>query len=152
MENEYGRFLRTRREILGLTQRELAQRAGVQQPVIAAIERGRRGASESARSALDRAVAIRPSVALAARRADIRRLFSEASLPEPHVFGSVARGEDTESSDLDLLVEFDDSHDIADLLDREERLERLLSVHADVVDARGAGPGVAAATAEAVPL
>lgn len=148
----YGDFLRQRREIVGMSQREVAERAGVKQPSIAAIERGRREASASVRSALDRALALRPSEALSARKDAVLRAFAEADLPEPRVFGSVARGEDTADSDLDLIVEFTDAHDIADLLELEDRLSRLLTIPTDVVDGRSDGLVVAHARAEAVPL
>ncbi|MFP5347853.1 MAG: multiprotein-bridging factor 1 family protein [Actinomycetes bacterium] len=48
-----------------MSQRELAERSGLKQPLIAAIEAGRRRPSDAARTALDRALAVRPSVALA---------------------------------------------------------------------------------------
>jgi predicted nucleotidyltransferase len=148
----YGEFLRSRREVLGLSQREAAERAGVKQPYIAAIERGRREASASVRSALDRALALRPSEALSAKREAVRQVFADAALPEPRVFGSVARGDDTVDSDLDLIVEFTDAHDIADLLELEDRLARLLTVPTDIVDGRADGPVIARARVEAVAL
>lgn len=152
VDRSYGELLRTRREILGMSQREVADRAGVKQPYIAAIERGRREASAPVRAALDRALAVRPSAALTARKDAVRAVFADAGLPEPRVFGSVARGEDTTDSDLDLIVEFTDAHDIADLLELEDRLARLLTVRADVIDARSDGVAAARARAEAVPL
>lgn len=149
---DYGEFVRARREIVGISQRELAERSGVKQPYIAAIERGRREASAAARSALDAELAIRPSTALAARREAVRQLFAAASLGEPMVFGSVARGNDEIGSDLDLLVEFTDDHDIVDLLDLEDKLRRLLTVRTELVDARARGGVVEHAAAEAVSL
>lgn len=137
---------------MGLSQRDVADRAGVKQPSIAAIERGRREASAAVRSALDRALAIRPSQALAARLDVVRRVFSEAELPEPRVFGSVARGEDDIDSDLDLIVDFTDAHDIADLLELEDRLAGLLTVRTDIVDGRSHSRVIAQARAEAVSL
>jgi predicted nucleotidyltransferase len=139
MAGRYGDLVRARRSILGISQRALAERAGVKQPLIAAIEAGHRRPSESARAALDRALAIRPSVALGARREEVRALFARAGLPEPRVFGSVARGDDHESSDLDLIVEFADRHDVVDLLTLEDALEELLTVPVDIVDARAEG-------------
>jgi 4-hydroxy-3-methylbut-2-enyl diphosphate reductase len=131
---------------------EVAERSGVKQPYIASIERGRRDASVAARSALDAALALRPSAALAARRDAVRQVFVAARLGEPKVFGSVARGEDRIDSDLDLLVEFTDHHDIVDLLDLEDELRRLLTVRTELVDARARGVVVERAAAEAVPL
>lgn len=48
---------------------------------------------------------IRPSAALVLHRAAIRRIVAENDATNPRVFGSVARGDDTENSDLDILVD-----------------------------------------------
>ncbi|HWJ97414.1 MAG TPA: nucleotidyltransferase family protein [Acidimicrobiales bacterium] len=53
------------------------------------------------------------------------------------VFGSVARGDETESSDIDFLVEFEPGSSLFDLLHLSEELERLLGVPVDVVSAGG---------------
>jgi predicted nucleotidyltransferase len=37
------------------------------------------------------------------------RFYKEYGIKEIYLFGSVARGEDNENSDIDLMVEFDDS-------------------------------------------
>ena len=52
---------------------------------------------------------MRPSEALITHRAALRQLVSHYNLSRPRVFGSVLLGEDTETSDLDLLVEPGDS-------------------------------------------
>ncbi|MGJ9412648.1 nucleotidyltransferase domain-containing protein [Aeromicrobium sp. CF4.19] len=145
----YAEFLTRRRVILELSQRELARRSGVKQPLIAAIESGARQPSAAARRALDDAVALRPSVALAACRDEVRTLFRTAGLPEPEVFGSVARGDDTTGSDLDLLVEFTEHHDIVDLLELEDALANLLTVRVDLVDDRTVGTVAEQARSEA---
>ncbi|WP_026874195.1 XRE family transcriptional regulator [Jiangella gansuensis] len=152
MAGAYGDFVRARRNLLRFSQRELAERAGVKQPLVAVIESGRRQPSRAARAALDKALAIRPSAALAARREQVRELFVQAGLPQPRVFGSVARGDDDASSDLDLIVEFTDRHDIVDLLALVHELEELLTVGVDVVDARADSRVTLQARAEAVGL
>jgi predicted nucleotidyltransferase len=48
---------------------------------------------------------VKPSAALNAHRAEIRRIVEDNRASNVRVFGSVLRGEDTEESDLDLLVE-----------------------------------------------
>ncbi|MEX3959653.1 nucleotidyltransferase family protein [Trinickia sp. EG282A] len=48
---------------------------------------------------------MKPSIALNAHRAEIRRIVEDNRASNARVFGSVLRGEDTEESDLDLLVE-----------------------------------------------
>jgi len=48
---------------------------------------------------------MRPSEALPQHRDTIRELVLRAGMANPRVFGSVLRGEDTEDSDLDILVD-----------------------------------------------
>lgn len=152
MVQPYRDVVRTRRQILRLTQRELARRCGLKQPLIAAIESGRRQPSQAAKRALDQALELRPSVALAARRGEVEEVFIRAGLPQPKVFGSVARGDDDPSSDLDLIVEFTEEHDIVDLLALEAELSELLTVSVDIVDARGTGHVLDRARGEAQTL
>lgn len=79
-------------------------------------------------------------------------MFARAGLATPRVFGSVARGDDDEASDIDLLVEFTDDHDIVDLLALEHDLEALLTVPVDVVDARATGRVTESARGDLIPL
>ncbi len=51
------------------------------------------------------------------------------------VFGSVARGEDTDTSDIDLLVDLDDGVGVVSLAGLNRELAELLSVDVDVVPA-----------------
>src|SRR5699024_6369789 len=106
-----GAYVARRRAIVGLSQRDLARSVGVTQPLIAAIETGAKPPSQALRAALEHALAVRPSAALDARRSEVRAIFARAGLPEPRVFGSVARGSDDIDSDLDVVVEFTDQHD-----------------------------------------
>ena len=53
------------------------------------------------------------------------------------VFGSVARGEDTEASDVDFLVEFDPTSSLLDLIHLEEALGALLGTRVDVISVGG---------------
>lgn len=152
MADDYARFLRERRAILGMSQRDLAQASGVKQPLIAAIESGRRHPSQPSRAAIDGAVAMRPSVALAARRQQVRDIFARAGLAEPTVFGSVARGCDRTDSDIDLMVDFTDRHDIVDLLTLEAELSALLTFPVDLVDGRMRGVVTSSGAIEAVAL
>ena len=50
-------------------------------------------------------VSVKPSAALQRHRTEIRRIVECNSAANPCVFGSVVRGEDTEASDLDILVD-----------------------------------------------
>lgn len=48
---------------------------------------------------------MKPSEALSLHRAEILEVLSRYPVENPRVFGSVARGEDHEESDIDLLVD-----------------------------------------------
>jgi uncharacterized protein len=58
-----------------------------------------------------------------------------ASFGASHVrlFGSVARGEDTENSDVDFLVSMEPGRTLLDVARLEEQLEKLLGRRVDVV-------------------
>lgn len=66
--------------------------------------------------------AVRPSVLLSQRRAQVAEVVAHYPIAQVWVFGSVARGDDRPDSDLDLLVElmpgaaFDEYVDVADEL------------------------------------
>jgi len=145
-------FVTTRRKLLGLTQRELARRSGVKQPLISAIENGRREATAPVAQTLARALEVRPSVALAGLREEVWRGVQANGGRVAHVFGSVARGQDRTDSDLDLIVEFDAHADIADLLAMEEELGELLTVPVDVISAGASSAVTAAARRDMVAL
>lgn len=53
------------------------------------------------------------------------------------LFGSVARGDESPTSDVDLLVEFEPGSSLFDLLHISEELEALLGVPVDVVSVGG---------------
>jgi predicted nucleotidyltransferase len=69
------------------------------------------------------------------------------------VFGSVARGTDTESSDVDLLVDLSPAVGILGLIGLEREIAEILGREVDVVPAASLKPGTASqALAEAIPL
>lgn len=151
-EQSFSDRLKLRRTAAGLTQRQLAELSGVKQPLIAAIERGTRAPSDAARSALEQVLRVRPSVLLRARRDDVLAAVARVGATDPRVFGSVARGDDSPGSDLDLLVTFPPEADIVTLLTLEEELADLLTVPVDVVSSGSSGRVLDRARAEAVPL
>ncbi len=53
------------------------------------------------------------------------------------IFGSVARGEETSSSDIDFLIEFEAGASLFDLIRVEDDLAQLLMHDVDVVDLHG---------------
>jgi predicted nucleotidyltransferase len=48
---------------------------------------------------------MRPSEALAKNRDKVLEIIARYAVSNPRIFGSVARGEDTEGSDLDIVVD-----------------------------------------------
>lgn len=149
---QYGRRLKARRAALHLTQREVAERSGIKQSLISAIESGKREPTATTRAALDRVVAVRPSEVLRLLRQEALAIIERHRGATPLVFGSVARGTDSTESDLDLLVTFADDAGITDLLAMEEELSELLTVPVDVASAGSSGRVIARALSEAVPL
>jgi len=151
-EAPFADRLRLRRAAAGLTQRELAELAGVKQPLIAAIERGTRQPTDSVRQALEAALQVRPSQLLRAAREDVLWTVAQAGGLDVRVFGSVATGRDQPDSDIDLLVTFEPGSDIVTLFGLQEALANLLTVPVDVVSTGSTGPVIERALAEARPL
>ena len=119
-------LLRERR--VGNQRRFSADRASPLYPALAAL------AAQAIQPASGRSTRRpRPSVALAARRAAIKQALARHGLSNPRVFGSVARGDDTEGSDLDLLVDARRGTSLLDLVKAKHALEDVLRVPVDLV-------------------
>jgi uncharacterized protein len=67
------------------------------------------------------------------KRAAILRLAQTHGATNLRVFGSVARAENREDSDVDLLVDFDKGKSLLDLIGFKLDLENLLGAKVDVV-------------------
>jgi len=80
---------------------------------------------------------MRPSEALQKHRQAIRSATARYGLSNPRVFGSAARGDDTDESDLDLLVDKGERTTLFDLGGLSEELKALLGVPVDVVTSTG---------------
>lgn len=79
-----------------------------------------------------------PSKLIQARRRDIQQLMERyPMLTNLRVCGSVARGEDTEGSDIDFLVEPGPEATLFDLGGLREDLVDLLGVPVDVISIKG---------------
>lgn len=68
------------------------------------------------------------------------------------VFGSAARGDDSETSDIDFLVRFAPESSLFDLLHLSDELERILGRSVDVVSEKALKPRDEHIHAEAVRL
>lgn len=154
--------LRRERVAAGLTQEELAKRAGTSQPAVNRYERGvvtpRVDTFERLLHVCANAGRPRPLLGpigylVAARREEILRIADNNGAHNVRVFGSVARREDRPNSDLDLLVDFDDGRSLLDLAGLTEELSDALGIAVDVATEDILKPAVAAAArAEAVLL
>jgi len=166
-----GSLLREARNRAGLSQVELAHRAGVTQSVVSAYESGTRQPSLATLTRLVAATGLeldvrvrRPESPLARlcgplgrrvrkHRPQVRRLAAQHGLSNVRVFGSVARGEDTPNSDIDLLVDVPSGVGLLGLARAQRDLQALLGSRVDLVPADGLKPAVArAAMLEAVSL
>ena len=75
---------------------------------------------------------MRPSALLAEHRVAIRQVVAAHRAENPRVFGSVAHGEDTDDSDLDLLVDPHDKMSLFDVGAIIAELSELLGIRVDV--------------------
>jgi predicted nucleotidyltransferase len=79
---------------------------------------------------------------LKAKREEILRVCAKYGARNVRVFGSLARSEADEQSDIDLLVELEPGRSLFDLGGLQYDLERLLGCRADVVTERGLKPRI----------
>ena len=76
------------------------------------------------------------------RREDVLALAARYGVTHVRVFGSVARGEATENSDIDLLVRKTTAWSLLDRIRFQQALERLLGRPVDVVTERTLHPRI----------
>jgi len=140
---DYGRSLRAARTRAGLSQAELAQRAQTSQPAIARYEAG---VATPSLPTLERLLAAtgaslvlgtsRPRTGRADRlrrsRAKLTAAAHTRGVSTIRVFGSVARGDATGASDVDLLVELEPGRTLIDLIGFKHDAERILGQRVDV--------------------
>lgn len=74
---------------------------------------------------------------LAEKRGEILRIAARHGARNVRVFGSAARGEDTEASDVDFLVDFAPGHGLLDHSALLDDLAALLGRKVDVVTENG---------------
>jgi predicted nucleotidyltransferase len=79
---------------------------------------------------------MRPSQALELHREEIRRIVESRRARNPRVFGSVLHGDDTETSDLDILVDPTPETSLFDIGEIRYQLRMLLGVQVDVLTPR----------------
>lgn len=79
---------------------------------------------------------MKPSLALASHRESIRRIVEAHRACNARVFGSVVHGDDTEDSDLDILIDPTPETTLMDVAAIQVELQRLLGVSVDVLTPR----------------
>ena len=151
-EATVGEELRRLRRESALSQRELAARTGVPQPNIAAYESGRRQPSSETLERLGAALRVPSLERVRASRERILEVAARCRVDDVRVFGSVARGDATAGSDVDLLVHPKPDASIFDVAGFMAEVTELLGIHVDVVSDRGTGPVMDRIRAEAVAL
>jgi predicted nucleotidyltransferase/DNA-binding XRE family transcriptional regulator len=169
---ESGALLREARVQAGLSQSDLARRAGVPQSVVSEYEGGKRQPSVPTLARLisatghelilglertDPGVRGLPDTPLGRRlrqhRRALLRAVAAAGASNLRVFGSVARGQDGPDSDVDLLVDLPDDTSLFAVLALEGTLERILEVKVDLAPVTSLKPRVRAeALSDAVAL
>lgn len=155
-----------------MSQTDLARRAGVAQSVISTYESDRREPGMAMLAKLIEATGHQltlnveplpgrrlglPDTPLGRRLRRHRRAVTDLAerrgFHNVRVFGSVARGEDHEGSDIDLLVDVDEGVGLVTIAGLARELTDLLGVSVDVVPADSLKRTLRAAVlAEAVPL
>jgi len=79
---------------------------------------------------------MRPSIALQTHREAIREIALSHRVKNVRVFGSVLHGDDTEDSDLDLLVDPTPETTLMDIAKIQVEVARLLNITVDVLTPR----------------
>ena len=169
---ETGSLLREARTRAGLSQSDLARRAGVPQSVVSEYEAGKRQPSVPTLARLVHATGHQLTLGLERTHPEVRGIpdtprgrrlrqhrralvnaVAEAGASNLRVFGSVARGEDGPDSDVDLLVDLPEDTSLFTVLALEGTLERILKVKVDLAPAGSLKPRVRAeALADAVAI
>jgi uncharacterized protein len=156
-----GALLRHARQRAGLTQTELAQRAGITQSVVSAYESDHRQPALSTLAALVQATGFDLDVRVTPRkgmsrlngpvgrlvrkhRQDLVTTAANHGITNVRLFGSVARGEDRPDSDVDLLVDMPAGIGLLGIGRARADLEKILGAPIDLIPADALKPDVAA--------
>lgn len=143
-------LIRDARKRAALTQAQLAARSGIAQNVISDYERGKREPSFGAVDALMDAAGLTIEYSplseldrVRRRRDEIVETLAAHGLTNVGIFGSVARGEETSTSDIDLLVDVAPGVGLFAMLTAQGALESLLGRAVDLIPRAGLKPDVA---------
>ncbi len=73
---------------------------------------------------------------------EILPILKKAGVTRAAIFGSVARGDDTKKSDIDMLVDLPKKMSLFDVIDLEFKLEKVLHRKVDLVDYEAIKPRI----------
>lgn len=146
-----AKLIKEARTAAGLTQAELARRAGTSQPTVAAYESGGKvptvgtlerlllagGAGLVATPAPRRLHTTGLRHLLREKRGEVLEVALEHGARNVRVFGSVARGEEGARSDIDLIVDLEEGRSLLDQVRLRRALSEALGVEVDVVTSGG---------------
>jgi len=159
-ESDAGRLLREARRRAGLSQVDLAARAGVTQSVISAYESGHRQPAVPTLAALIEATGHELVLSLGPEPQGLARLSGPVGrrvrrkrhelvaaaaahgITGLRVFGSVARGDDRPDSDVDLLADLPPGLGLFGLGRVEAELEGIVSARVDLAPAESLKPQI----------
>lgn len=113
----------------GMSQREIAAALGISQP---AVSQQLKAAQYLAR--------VHPEALLEAAAPVLRRVAEESGYARLAVFGSVARGEARQDSDIDLMVEAPEGTSSFGFIRFKQLIERVLGRQIDLLDYGGLKP------------
>ncbi len=86
---------------------------------------------------------MKPSISVEKHRDQVREILDRAGMRNPKIFGSAARGDDIEKSDLDILIEAPSGTTLYDLARVELELEAVLGCKVEVLTRGFLAPDVA---------
>jgi predicted nucleotidyltransferase len=115
----------------GMSQREIAAALGISQPAV----------SQQLKTAPDLG-RVHPEALLDAAAPVLKRLAEESGYGRLAAFGSVARGEARQDSDIDLLVESPEGTSSFGFIRFKQLLEQVLGRQIDLVDYGGLKPNL----------
>ncbi len=67
----------------------------------------------------------------------IRVFFADKPISKAYLFGSYARNEQTQESDLDIVVDFEHQANLFDLISLQQNLSELLELKVDLLSSKG---------------
>jgi transcriptional regulator with XRE-family HTH domain len=144
--------IRHARAEAGLTQSELARRAGIRQASISKFETGRERPRPETFARILRAARVSPEVALQRNRDDVLDAVRRRRADNPRVFTIAASDETFSGADIGVLVTFRPEASMLDAAGLMLDLDRILGAPVAVISDRAEGRIVERVAAEAIPL